>query len=127
MCCRAKIFQPAQPGIEPGSLDLQANTIPCRCKSQLLLQSSRSVYISRIFQPFFSWGQGPVEFEITPMVSSLGWESLQDRRKIHRLNMLFKVKHNLVEIAESEFIIQSNHSRTQGSRTPMSQTHSAAP
>ena len=28
---------------------------------------------------------------VTAMVSSLGWESLQDRRKVQRLTMLFKV------------------------------------
>ena len=32
-----------QPGIEPRSLDLQANTLPRRCKSWLLPQGSRSV------------------------------------------------------------------------------------
>ena len=41
--------------------------------------------------------------ELTPgcvnaMVSTLGLETLQDRRKIHRLTMLFKFKHSLVEI-----------------------------
>ena len=32
-----------QPGIEPRSLDQQANTLPRRCKSRLLPQGSRSV------------------------------------------------------------------------------------
>ena len=41
-CRRAKIFYLPQPGIEPRSLDLQANTLPRRCKSQLLPQGSRS-------------------------------------------------------------------------------------
>ena len=46
---RAKIFFLSQPGIEPRSLDLQANTLPRRCKSRLLPQGSRSVlyYIPR--------------------------------------------------------------------------------
>ena len=45
---RAKIFYLLQPGIEPRSLDLQANTLPRRCKSRLLPQGSRSVlYIPR--------------------------------------------------------------------------------
>ena len=30
-CRRAKIFYLSQPGIEPRSLDLQANTLPRRC------------------------------------------------------------------------------------------------
>ena len=45
---RAKIFYLPQPGIEPRSLDLQANTLPRRYKSRLLPQGSRSVlYIPR--------------------------------------------------------------------------------
>ena len=44
-CRRAKIFYLPQPGIEPRSLDIQANTLPCRCKSGLLPQGSRSVFI----------------------------------------------------------------------------------
>ena len=32
-CSRAKIFYLSQPGIEPRSLDLQANTLPRRCKA----------------------------------------------------------------------------------------------
>ena len=44
-CGRAKIFYLPQLGIEPGSLDLQANTLPCRCKSRLLPQGSRRVFI----------------------------------------------------------------------------------
>ena len=42
-CRRAKIFYLPQPGIEPRSLDLQANTLPRPCKSRLLPQGSRSV------------------------------------------------------------------------------------
>ena len=33
-CRRAKIFYLLQPGIEPRSLDLKANTLPRRCKSK---------------------------------------------------------------------------------------------
>ena len=44
-CRRAKIFYLPQPGIEPRSLDLQANTLPRRCKSRLIPQDSRSVII----------------------------------------------------------------------------------
>ena len=45
ICRRAKIFYLPQPGIEPRTLDLQANTLPRRCKSRLLPQGSRSVFI----------------------------------------------------------------------------------
>ena len=47
-CHRAKLFYLSQPGNEPRSLDLQANTLPRHCKSQLLPQGSRTVlYIPR--------------------------------------------------------------------------------
>ena len=51
---------------------------------------------------------------VTAMVNSLGWETLQDRRKMQRLTMLFKIKHNLVEIPEAESIVWSNDSITRG-------------
>ena len=44
-CRRAKIFYLSQLGIKPMTLDLQGNTLPRRCKSWLLPQGSRSVYI----------------------------------------------------------------------------------
>ena len=50
-CHRAKIFYLPQPGIEPRSLDLQANTLPCRCKSRLLPQGSRCVCIHIYLDP----------------------------------------------------------------------------
>ena len=46
-CRRAKIFYLPQPGIEPRTLDLQANTLPRRCKSRLLLQGNRSVLYTK--------------------------------------------------------------------------------
>ena len=52
---------------------------------------------------------------VTAMVNSLGWETLQDRRKMQRLTMLFKIKHNLVKIPEAESIVWSNNRRTRGS------------
>ena len=39
----AEKSQPPEVGIEPGPQDLQANTLPRRCKSRLLPQGSRSV------------------------------------------------------------------------------------
>ena len=44
-CRKAKIFYLPQAGIEPRSLDLQANTLGRRCKSRHLPQGSRSVCI----------------------------------------------------------------------------------
>ena len=59
---------------------------------------------------------------VTAMFNSLGWETLQDRgtlqdrRKMQRLTVLFKIKHNLVEIPEAESIVRSNDSRMRGSQ-----------
>ena len=53
---------------------------------------------------------------VKAMFNSLGWETLHERRKMQRLTMLFKIKHNLVEISEAESIIWSNDSRTRGSQ-----------
>ena len=53
---------------------------------------------------------------VTAIVNSLGWETLQDCWKMQRLTMLFKIKHNLVEILEAESIVWSNDSRPQGSQ-----------
>ena len=63
-CGKAKIFYLPQPGIEPRSLDLQANTLPRRCKSQLLPQGSRSVFIPRPSDIH------PLQFKIRPRIYS---------------------------------------------------------
>ena len=44
-CRRAKMFCMPQPGIQPKSQNLEANTLPRRFKSQLLSQGSRSVFV----------------------------------------------------------------------------------
>ena len=51
---------------------------------------------------------------VTNMVQSLGWESLQQRRYMDRLSMLFKIQHVLVDISP-EFV-QPGDSRTRGSQ-----------
>ena len=40
---------------------------------------------------------------VTNMVQSLGWESIQQRRYMDRLSMLFKIQHGLVDISPSSF------------------------
>ena len=50
---------------------------------------------------------------VTNMIQSLGWESLQQRRCMDRLSMLFKIQHGLVDISH-EFV-QPDDSRTRGS------------
>lgn len=50
---------------------------------------------------------------VTYMVNSLGWQSLEQRRKNSRLYMLYKIQHNLVDINRNLYI-RSNDSRTRG-------------
>jgi hypothetical protein len=51
---------------------------------------------------------------VTAMVKSLGWEPLQERRKSHRLIVMYKIKHGLVCIPESSYMVQTSDSRTRG-------------
>ena len=51
---------------------------------------------------------------VSNMVQSLGWESLQHRRYIDRLSMLFRVQHGLVDVTTD--YIQLNDTRTRGSQ-----------
>ena len=52
---------------------------------------------------------------VTDMVEDLGWESLQDRRYIARLSLLYKMQHGLVDVDTSSYL-QQGDSRTRGSR-----------
>ena len=62
---------------------------------------------------------------VTNMIQSLGWDSLQHRRYINRLSMLFKVQHDIIDI--SPYSVQLNDQRTRGSkrlrRLPANTTH----
>ena len=51
---------------------------------------------------------------VTNMVQSLGWKSLQHRRFVGRLSMLFKIQHGLVD--DSPEFVQLRDSRTRGSQ-----------
>ena len=51
---------------------------------------------------------------VTNMVQSPGWESLQQRRNMDRLSMVFKIQHGIIDISP-EFI-QPGDSRTRGSQ-----------
>ena len=51
---------------------------------------------------------------VTNMIQSLGWESLQHRRYINRLTMLFKIQHGIIDISPG--FVQLNDQRTRGSK-----------
>ena len=51
---------------------------------------------------------------VTNMIQSLGWESLQHRRYINRIIMLFKIQHGIIDISPD--FIQPNDHRTRGSQ-----------
>ena len=59
---------------------------------------------------------------VTNMLASLGWPTLEERRKINRLLMLFKIKHNLVGINPETYLTDSDP-RTRGSRLRQEQNY----
>ena len=52
---------------------------------------------------------------VTKMVQDLGWKSLEHRRYISRLMVLFKIHHQIVEVSGATETLQLNDSRTRGS------------
>ena len=52
---------------------------------------------------------------VTAMVRDIGWESLQDRRSIARLSLIYKMHHGLVDVDTSSYLPQGDR-RTRGSR-----------
>ena len=52
---------------------------------------------------------------VTAMVKDIGWESLEDRRSIARLSLLYKMHHGLVDVDTSSYL-QQGDSRTRGRR-----------
>ena len=69
-------------------------------------------------------------FETTPgvvtnMLTSLGWPTLEERRRNNRLIMLFKIQHNLVGIDPTRYLTDSD-ARTRGSKFRQDQTYHRA-
>ena len=50
---------------------------------------------------------------VTAMVKDICWESLEDRRSISRLSLLYKMQHGLVDVDTSSYL-QQGDSRTRG-------------
>jgi hypothetical protein len=50
---------------------------------------------------------------VTNMITSLGWQSLEQRRQNSRLCILYKIQHNLIDI-HRDLYIRHNDSRTKG-------------
>ena len=50
---------------------------------------------------------------VTNMITSLGWQSLEQRRQNSRLCMLYKIQHNLIDI-NRDLYIRHGDSRTRG-------------
>ena len=47
---------------------------------------------------------------VTKLLSDLKWETLETRRLIHRLSMMYKIRHELVEIPMSQHFVQNTRS-----------------
>ena len=52
---------------------------------------------------------------VTTMLSSLQWDSLEQRRQLNRLQLLFKIKEGLVDIRASDYLRQAD-TRTRGAQ-----------
>ena len=52
---------------------------------------------------------------VSNILHDLGWEPLEDRRSHHRFNMLYKIKHEIVDIDASD-ILRPSDKRTRGSQ-----------
>ena len=50
---------------------------------------------------------------VTGMIQGLQWDSLENRRHTSRLQMLFKIKHGLVDV-DKELYLKQSDSRTRG-------------
>ena len=51
---------------------------------------------------------------VTAMVKDIGWKSLQDRRYIARLSLLYKMQHGLVDVDTSSYPTYNNGTAAQG-------------
>ncbi|XP_071153385.1 uncharacterized protein [Mytilus edulis] len=51
---------------------------------------------------------------VTNMIQLLKWESLQDRRKDHRLLIMYKAINGMISIPEANSIINKSDTRTRG-------------
>ena len=52
---------------------------------------------------------------VTKMVQDLGCESLEHRRYISQLMMIFKIHHQIVKVSAATEVLQLNDTRTRGS------------
>ena len=54
---------------------------------------------------------------VTDMMQDLEWESLEMRRKKTRLTLLYKLSHNLIDVATEDYLQLNNETRTCGSHS----------
>ena len=89
-----------------GEIPLPPPFPPLVLSSRSRLRPSRNAYTVQWPYHFSKPDDGPVQ--------SLGWESLQHRRYINRIIMLFKIQHGIIDISPD--FIQPNDHRTRGSQ-----------
>ena len=54
---------------------------------------------------------------VTDMMTKLGWETLEQRRKKIRLTMMFKITRGLVGVDSTTYLMPAHDQRTRGSNT----------
>ena len=52
---------------------------------------------------------------VTDMIKDLGWATLETRRRLSRLTLMYKLTHGLIDIDTRKYLIQHSESRTRGS------------
>ena len=52
---------------------------------------------------------------VTDMIKDLGWATLEMRRRLSRLTLMYKLTHGLIDIDTRKYLIQHSESRTRGS------------
>ena len=62
---------------------------------------------------------------VTSLLNSLEWDTLEERREMSRLSMLFKIQNGLVDLNPSDFYSKSD-SRTRGSKFHQIRSHTPA-
>ena len=51
------------------------------------------------------------------MISELGWDTLEARRKKNRLSLMYKLSHNLVDVNTEQHLIPNSEMRTRKSHS----------
>ena len=105
----------SKPGLTELSLDQPFNTRPVR-GIRTYSRTSRSWNVSREEQQV-TMNDYKTESNVTTMLQTMEWDTLQDRRSKARLSMMYKIQNNLAaDIAKDAYRTESTEIRTRSSQ-----------